>query len=528
MLLDAYSRTTTMLALSVSSGIVSVLGSATIIIVLLRSPKRLNSTYRRLVFCMSCMDILHSLCYVSAGLPTPHDDGNTWARNSIGTITTCSIQGFMNYVGCMGSLLYDCMLSIYFVMVVVYSQKEDFIQKTVEPFFHALSLLIPLAVGIFLMATSQFNASGEICWIAPYPLACAPPYAKPDVEIECTRGKNAVQYRWYFQGVPILLIVIVVITCMLLLSCSIRKQMQKMKNYGATEFSANVARKRASMQSVPLQPNLPYKKRIKCPDGKSKAERNQTFVQAALYVLALLMTFLFAFVYQIFRLPWMYVLEMTFIPLLGFFNFFIFIRPRLIMTRQCKPELSSLQVFVTAISSKEIKPPSRRRGSMISTMRRNTQAYYGRRSSQTFVGRSSLTSHDILEAAQIVQKEELKEEIEVEDEIMRDLRSTTPHNARKTSMSCDILAAAQIVRNEDFEGDEETNEGQIENGHNMEFELGNTVPISSVNSNSEHDGNGSDSLSNCCEIERKDNPSEGVDDTESEEFNLTDDYQNML
>ena len=137
-------------------------------------------------------------------------------------------------------------------MVVVYSKREPFIQRVVEPFFHALSLLTPLAMGILFMATSQFNADEDIFWTTLYPLACIPPYVNPDNEIECTRGKNAVSYRSYFQGIPIILMVIAVIECMLLLSCSIRKQMQKMKNYGATEFSANVARKRASMQSVPL------------------------------------------------------------------------------------------------------------------------------------------------------------------------------------------------------------------------------------------------------------------------------------
>ena len=68
------------------------------------------------------------------------------------------------------------------------------------------------------MATSQFNADGDICWITPYSLACTLPYTNLDNEIECTRGKNAVSYRSYFQGIPIILMVIAVITCMLLLS----------------------------------------------------------------------------------------------------------------------------------------------------------------------------------------------------------------------------------------------------------------------------------------------------------------------
>merc|ERR1719491_2368083 len=57
----------------------------------------------------------------------------------------------------MGSAFYDCMLSIYFTLVIVYSKRETFIQKRIEPLFHLFSILIPLGIGIFLMVTNYFN-----------------------------------------------------------------------------------------------------------------------------------------------------------------------------------------------------------------------------------------------------------------------------------------------------------------------------------------------------------------------------------
>ena len=126
-----------------------------IIVVLLRSPKKLKSLYRRLVFGLSCMDIVHSLTYVAGGLPVPNDAGSWHSTNAIGNVTTCNIQGFMNYTGLMGSLCYACMLRIYFTLVIVYSKNDNLIKKSVEPFFHTFSILIPLGLGIFLMATNQ-------------------------------------------------------------------------------------------------------------------------------------------------------------------------------------------------------------------------------------------------------------------------------------------------------------------------------------------------------------------------------------
>ena len=164
----------------------------------LRSTKKLKSVYRRLVFGLSCMDIVHSLTYVAGGLPVPNDAGSWHSNYAIGNVTTCNIQGFMNYTGLMGSLFYACMLSIYFTLVIVYSKNDNLIQKSVEPFFHAFSILIPLGLGIFLMTTNHFNSVGFTCWIHWYPRLC-----KEEENIDCTRGEDASWYKIFFQYVPL-------------------------------------------------------------------------------------------------------------------------------------------------------------------------------------------------------------------------------------------------------------------------------------------------------------------------------------
>jgi len=465
------------LGLSISCGIVSVVGSTMIIVILLRSPKKLTSPYRRLVFGMSCMDIIHSLSFVLAGLPSPAD--NKYARNAIGNICTCNIQGLMAYSGCMGSVTYDCMLSIYFVMVVVYSKREDFIRHRIEPFFHALSALVPLAAGIFLIATTSFNASGYMCWISPSPLVCSAPWADPDVKVECTRGKNAMAYRKYFQVYPLLLAIFIIIGCMIRLSCAIRAQLKNNKKYGSSQFEANVARKRrASMKEEPSTPvgsQLQYRnKTINAPDI-SKTERKETFTQALLYIMALLLTFFFAFIYQIFpggrKQYWLYLLQVSLVPLLGFFNFFIFIRPRVFMTRQCNPELSFFQAFITAVTSKEVKPPARR-GTVSNRMRRSSLPFTGRMRPQT-PRVSYMSSDSILAAVQIVQREEeVKEQEANQKKAMEDDHKLENKHQLKNGLP-------KIVTNYslDITGGLESNDSDSSLGSNAEAQEWKDTPV---------------------------------------------------
>jgi len=396
------SRHSAVLGASITAGIISVIGSTTIIVVLLRSPKRLQSIYRRLVFGMSCMDILHSLSYIAGGLPAPKETAGWWSRNAIGNIATCNIQGFANYAGMIGSVFYSCALALYFVMVVVYSKREDVIQKKIEPFFHAISTLVPFGAGIFLLVTQHFNDASTICWIARSPFDC---YKE---DIACKRGENAALYRWYFAGFPLLLVVLIVLGCMLRLSWSIRKQLKKMKKYGANKFVANVEKKRRNSIILTSGTNLHSKKIRMSKPSKSKEETKQMLTQAMLYVMALLITFFFAFLWQIVKTYfWLYLLEVTFTPLLGFFNFFIFIRPRVIMTMQNRPELSFFQAFYTAITAKEIISPSGRRGSMMMTARKSCAQTLTRRKG------SAMSSDAILAAvAKIAQEEDDERDLE--------------------------------------------------------------------------------------------------------------------
>merc|ERR1719491_489475 len=112
--------------------------------------------------------------------------------------------------------------------------------------------------------------------------------------------------------------------------------------------------------------------------SKAQNEAKQTMGQAWLYMIAPTVTFLFAYIWDVVRKYfWLYLLYTTFLPLLGFFNFFIFIRPRVVMILTSKPELSLFQAFITAIITKEVTSSSGRRHSIGIAIRRRSQTFKG-------------------------------------------------------------------------------------------------------------------------------------------------------
>jgi len=466
-----------------------------LIVVLLRSPKRLKSMYRRLVFGMSCMDILHSLCWVAAGLPAPKDEAADYTIHAIGNRATCNIQGLGFDIGIFGSLLYTTMLSIYFVMVVVYSKPED--AKRIEPFFHVISIFIPLGFGILTLMTKNYNDSGTGCWIVSYPLNCTDPHN----DVECIRGEHAYEHAWVLHGIANTFCILIVIACMVRLVWFMRKRLEKMNKYGANEFGTKVNKTESKKQRNGLR--------------KSKNEQQKMFTQAMLYIGSLILSYMFCYAYEMKRNNfWLYLLEVTLLPLQGIMNFLIFIRPRVVMIMEFEPDLSYFQAFYTAITVKEvISLPGRRGNVEMSMMNSSAQTPTGRR--------SSLMSDDDMQAAaaHIVQEEDA---CELEDglEGLEGMKCDSPPNStcELEQLTNDLLnsPAAHIVQEEDACELEDGLEGL--KGMKCDYPPNSTCGLEELTN---------DLLPKSPEAQKRLYPSNTNHDADGA-FNMTENYTNML
>ena len=128
----------------------SIGGSIAIIVMLLRSNKKLGSTYRRLLFGMSVMDVIFSTAVLMGPFPSPKDTPDSWSP--IGNDLTCTLQGLAIYVGHVGLSSYNLCLCLYFTLSIVKNVRKTRMLKF-EVWFHVLPLLWIASTSVVLLSS---------------------------------------------------------------------------------------------------------------------------------------------------------------------------------------------------------------------------------------------------------------------------------------------------------------------------------------------------------------------------------------
>ena len=332
---------------SMSTASLSIIGSVAIMTMLLRSERKLNSTYRRLLFGMSFMDIIFSSSIATGSFASPKGTAVIWSP--LGNTATCSVQGWALYSGNIGLTFYNCSLCLYYTLSIAKNVKTEKMVK-IERFFHALPAIWILSTTIFLFSTQSFNNFGVSCMIASYPKGCD---SNPDVE--CTRGLNAKFYRLILHVIPVMLIFIIICGAMVVLCRSIRDQERKMKSYDVnlanSTLPESIVALRRNSAGVDGRGGISLRGESSSPRRKNSLGvrlRKEAFKQALWHVIAYFVSYVFAVIFQIIAfagtmnfVAW-YLQQLT-TPAQGFFNFIVFLRPRVVSARASHPELSLFQ-----------------------------------------------------------------------------------------------------------------------------------------------------------------------------------------
>jgi hypothetical protein len=357
-----------MMVTSITASWISIIGSASVLLILFRSPNKLSTTYRRLMCGMSIMDLLCSIGWAIGDLPAPH--GSPVTLFAYGNAGTCTAQGIIVFLGVIGTALYMASLSLYYVLTVTgYSSMHDQnVSRKLEIALHAVPILWVTVTGVFMTATNSFNFSGHVCFIAPLPLNCI-----NDPDVECVRGARAFDYRWWFAFFPLFICCGFIILCMLFLIWTVlhqwrrtdrfhganviqRYRQQSMSPHNDEEQTRR--RRRSSLLSLfspqdPSDPSQQHQRRQHRPD-----EVTETMNQALLYIAGFLLTYIIPLVNIIVRMRTgkaiivLYLIANFLSPLQGFFNFFIFIRPRLAMLRHSHPNMRFSKLLWIAVTSR--------------------------------------------------------------------------------------------------------------------------------------------------------------------------------
>lgn len=211
---------TALLSLSVLQRIGGALSLVAGLYIFSRAWTRRHCAFDRIMLGLSCHTMLWGIYHMwgTAAIPA----GTPGVSGARGTITTCSIQGFLLQVS-MVVPFYYVFLSLYSWVVVLHGTFDPAKYEWIEKYIHVGVHIFPIASAIYLWSIDSFNSNGMHCWIASVPSGCG-----QQSGIDCTRGPQNPQYvLWAFGGVPAIVFLLFPTMVMVALTYSVyRKQQQ--------------------------------------------------------------------------------------------------------------------------------------------------------------------------------------------------------------------------------------------------------------------------------------------------------------
>ncbi len=220
--------------LSSMTGITSTISSSTLIWMILRSHQGLSTTKHRLLLGLCICDIISSLSYSTFNTAAP-SEMEYWVWNARGNETTCDVQGFLVTLGVLGGLYYNAALNLYFVAVVKYEKSKEFVSTKVEPFLHAMPIVVSLTYAISLLIGKHYN-SGYACTSSYY----YPPHCegfdvgetRPGFNIPCGRGLQGAMTDTISRAILGCIPFIIIFISLGLIYRAVRKQEKALSKYG--------------------------------------------------------------------------------------------------------------------------------------------------------------------------------------------------------------------------------------------------------------------------------------------------------
>lgn len=337
------------------SGFLSMCGSALIILDLVRLKQLRTNTQHRLLAGMSTFDFLASaFAFFPGPWMLPADEE---AYGASGNQASCEAQGFFGQL-IVGAILYSATLSVYYWATIRLQVKGDRMARRWEPFLHGIPCLFALVTASAGIPLELYNHQGTFnCWVAASPLGC-------DWEgstTECTRAPNAVIFQWVWLYGPLWASFFVSVACMAMVFCYIYSQEKKANSYNferaiteqqlaAPEVEdddddddkSSVASlgskgsKMSALASSTLSKGASRIKKVSRVVDLSDFKYSQRVArQGYLYCAAFLLTWGIDTVFILFILLgvpgpyWAAMGSSLLFPLQGFFNFWVYLLPRL-------------------------------------------------------------------------------------------------------------------------------------------------------------------------------------------------------
>ena len=313
------------------TGSISIIGSSLIIYPIVRQ-YGFRKAYHRFLFSLSFVDIIMSMRFIIfAILLDPHDNEPS---------LICSLNGFGTMMS-VSAPLYNAALSIYFVLYIRFGVLESFLRKKFEPYIHTICIVYPMFLAISGVFLSIYNPSIDPgagnCVAEKYPHDCG------SKEVPCLRGEHAETFVWLSSGIPLLLVFLILVFSNLIIFFfvrSIESNSNKYQPRNQIRRMSGVSLKNGQSKSFPI-PNK----------SKNSSKTYLVASQSFLYVFAYFLCWIWTLITRALHMVGnreataictFEIIKHIFLPMQGFFNFLVYVRPKYLNWRKNFPTRSRL------------------------------------------------------------------------------------------------------------------------------------------------------------------------------------------
>ena len=334
----------------ITSGL-STISSFLIIYLIIRSNDKLSTIYHRIMFAMSCADILGSIAMGLTTLPMPREQPwdryeYHWSGTRLGNMLTCRAQGALFVFGTACMFLYNASLCIYYTCAIAFKMKEKKIIKYVEPFLHLIPLIVAFYWTISAFIVNAYGATGYEAW-------CTVSASNYDLEAELAIKKE-VESSFKFAFIIGFFLILL---CFLLIVCSVIKTERELKPL------TGIVQGRKGHRQKKTSQNIPKLYRV----TESHRNTKVILVQALAYIVSFSISLGTPLLRSLimYEGPWIIRLQIVLMPLQGFFNATIFIYHKIYNYRRVHKDVSRCDVLRLMFSEVYLEPVVLSRVSMV-------------------------------------------------------------------------------------------------------------------------------------------------------------------
>jgi len=333
--------------LQVCSASLSLVGSCMIVFKIISSlcGNRKTSPYDRIIFGLSICDIFGSCTYIMAPFLLPSETSvRIWAS---GSDRTCQQLGLMTQLFCIWALWYNAILSFYYLLTVRFQVKRRQFCRKYELWMHLIGIIF-FPVTAFTGYFNDWYAEEALamgCWVGP-------------------ADGHGELIAYIYGAVPMVITIISLIVNNIVIYVYVRRNLLfSSPKTNDDDDESNEIRSESLKSTNPRSESGKSSNTVdglETGDARESGERQsiqehltrEAAIQGFLYVSTFLITFIPMFVVLILngsmgydtedqaQLYPLLVLNAMLLPLQGFFNVFIYVRPTYNRFSAAYPDLS--------------------------------------------------------------------------------------------------------------------------------------------------------------------------------------------